>query len=68
MTKNFSAGWPEYRRRKKTSPADAEGTSRVVLAPPPPQKSRADYILFKTGVCMRCIAEVNFLQKSFSNF
>ncbi len=37
--KNF-AGWAEYRRRRKTQPALAVGSSRVGLAPHPPQKSR----------------------------
>jgi hypothetical protein len=50
--KNFT-GWAEYRRREKTPPAHAVGSSRVGPAPHSPRKVAGDSILFKTDFCIR---------------
>lgn len=46
--KNFT-GWAEYRRRQKTPPAHAAGTSRLGLAPLPPEISLG-FVLIKTEI------------------
>lgn len=45
ITQKKSAEWPEYLRREKIAPADAEVSSRDIRRTPAPEKSRGIYFI-----------------------